>query len=248
MLRVVQIFLFILISSQLYSQQHTVVRGQVTDKKTEEAIPYATVQFEGTTLGVTSDINGRFYIATTEKVSTVKVSYVGYKILLIKIKSGEQNELKVQLEETTTDLNEIVVKVDKYRNKDNPAVAIIKKVIANKELNRNESFNYFNYKKYEKVELAYNNVTQKTKKNLLFRSMKFVFDYADTNNINGKINLPFFLRESVSDVFYRKDPHDIKEYIRGERNSLMPGIFDNVGIANFIQNLSLPVDIYDNRM
>lgn len=242
------IFFLLFLNVQLFSQKTTIVKGQVFDKKTNETIPYATIQFEGTSIGVTSDINGRFYVSTTLSVSKVKISYIGYKNQIISIKNGEQAELKVELDETTTDLNEVVVKVEKYRNKDNPAVALIKKVIANKDLNRNESFDYFNYKKYEKVELAYNNVTNKTKNNLLFKSMKFVFNYADTNNINGKVNLPFFLRESLADVYYRKDPNDLKEYIRGERNTLMPGIFDNVGIANFIQNLSLPVDIYKNSI
>ncbi len=152
------------------------------------------------------------------------------------------------LNETTTDLNEIEVKVEKYRNKDNPAVALIRNVIKNKDNNRNKSFDYFNYEKYEKVQLAYNNVTANTRKNILFRSMKFIFDFADTSKINGKVNLPFFLRESYSDVYYRKDPSSQKEYIRAEKNTLMPGIFDNVGIADFIENMSQTIDIYDNAI
>jgi len=248
MRQLIQITFLILLSYQLFSQKTTIVKGQVLDGNTYESIPYATIQFEGINVGVTSDINGRFYLYTTLMVTKIKISYVGYKSQFVNINQAELNELKINLFPVTTDLNEIVVKVDKYKNKDNPAVGLIKKVIANKELNRNESFNYFNYKKYEKVELAYNNVTNKTRNNLLFRSMKFIFEYADTNNTNGKVNLPFFLRESVSDVYYRKSPKDLKEYIRGENNSLMPGIFDNVGIANFIQNLSLPVDIYDNSI
>lgn len=242
------LFLLLLLSSNIYSQQNTSVRGQVIEKSTGDPIPYASIQFENSQQGVTSDINGRYYLTTNLSVSKIKVSYIGFKTEIVSVNEGQANDINIALEEVTTDLNEIEVRVEKYRNKENPAVILIRNVIKNKDNNRNKSFDYFNYEKYEKVQLSYNNVTDATRKNFLFKSMKFVFDYVDTSKISGKVNLPFFLRESYSDVYYRNSPKSQKEYIRAEKNTLMPGIFDNVGIADFIQNLTQPIDIYDNAI
>ena len=44
--------------------QTTKVRGQVTDAETGEPVAYAAVFFEGTSIGVSTDENGRYYIET----------------------------------------------------------------------------------------------------------------------------------------------------------------------------------------
>ncbi len=127
-------------------------------------------------------------------------------------------------------------------------ISLIKKVLANRDKNRRDAFDFYHFEKYEKVAMSYNNITESTKKSLLFKKIDFIFDYADTNKTTGKVYLPFFFREALSDVYYRKDPKAEKEYIHGEFNTVMPGIFDNIGIAQFIQNLTLPIDIYDNSI
>ena len=152
------------------------------------------------------------------------------------------------MEEGSTNLQEVVVKVEKYRNKGNPAVELIKKVIDHKDKNRKEGFKTYNYEKYEKVEFAVNNVTEKMRNNFLFRKIKFVFDNADTNKASGKVNWPFFLRESLSDIYYRKDPKALKEYVRGERNTNFDNIFDNLGISNYMTNMYQDVNFYQNSI
>ena len=46
-------------------------------------------------------------------------------------------------------------KKERYRNKDNPAMVLIRKVIEHKSENRKEAFDYFRYNKYEKLEFAF---------------------------------------------------------------------------------------------
>ena len=91
------------------------------------------------TSGTNTDIDGKFYMETTDKVDKLKVSYIGYKIQYIEIKPGQVNNITVSLIDEAIGLDEVVVKVEKYKNKDNPAVALIKKVIENKEKNRKEN-------------------------------------------------------------------------------------------------------------
>ena len=42
--------------------QNTKVKGRVTDAETGEPIPFANVFFEGTTIGVSTDMDGNYHI------------------------------------------------------------------------------------------------------------------------------------------------------------------------------------------
>ena len=175
-------WLLILSSFTAYGQKMTSVRGQVIDAKTKETMPYVNVQFYGTTLGVTSDIEGNFFIETKTAVSKLKITYVGYKPQTLKIKQGEANRLEIKLDEEVIDLKEVVVTQGKYRNKGNPAVELIRHVIDNKDKNRKEGFSNFSYNKHEKIEFSVNNITDKMRNNFLFKKIKFVFDNVDTKD------------------------------------------------------------------
>lgn len=247
-LRVSIMWLMLFCNIILSAQKMTSVKGHVIDAKSKETMPYVNIQFDGTNIGVTSDVDGHFYFQTSANISKIKISYIGYKTQLLNVKQGQANEVTIKMEEIATDLQEVVVKVDKYRNKDNPAVALIRKVIDNKDKNRKENFKYYSFDKYEKVEFALNNVTEKMRNNLIFRKIKFIFDNADTNKASGKVNWPFFLRESISDVYYRKDPKALKEYIRGERNTNFDNAFDNMSTSNFLTNLYQDVNFYENAI
>jgi Family of unknown function (DUF5686)/CarboxypepD_reg-like domain len=246
--RLAFIGLLMLLSLNTFAQKVTSVRGQVTDAQTKEPLPYVNVLFDGTTIGATSDIDGNFYLETKTNVSKIKISYVGYKLKIIPISSGQVNTLNIKLDEGSNDLQEVVVKVEKYRNKENPAVALIKKVIENKDKNRKESIPYYSYNKYEKVQFSINNVTTKMRNNFLFRRLKFVFENADTNKASGKVNLPIFLQEKVSDVVYRKDPKALKEYIKGERSTNLGAFINSEGIGNYVQNMYQDINFYDNTI
>lgn len=244
------IFFFSLLSLTVFSQTGatTTVRGRVMDAETQEPMPYVSLKFDGTNLGVVSDINGNFYIETKEKVTTLTVTLVGYQTVTLKVNAGKFNELSVLLREGGTNLKEVTVRVEKYRNKGNPAVELIRKVIENKDKNRKEGLDYYQYEKYEKVEFALNNITNKTRNRLLFRPFKYIFDYADTNKVTGKANLLLYLRENLSDVYYRKSPSAQKEYVRGERNVVIRDVFDMQGISFAVNNMYQEVNFYDNNV
>lgn len=239
---------FAAIHFSAFGQSITEVHGRVVDANTDEAVPYATIKFDGTNLGTISDINGNFRIQTQEQVSSMTVTLVGYKPVTVRVNTGRFTELTIRMEEAGSDLKEVVVKSGKYRNKGNPAVELIQKVIDNKDKNRKESLDFYSFEKYEKVQFALNNVTDKMKNNFLFRKINFIFENADTNKVTGDVSLPFFLRETVSDVYYRKSPKSEKEYIRGERNSTLPGYLDNQGLSNSVENIYQDVDFYKNAI
>ena len=246
-LHVFSLLVFLFSISSLTAQK-TVVRGKVTDEKTKETMPYVNVQFDGTNVGVTSDIEGNFYFDTKLPVSKIRVTYVSYKTFILSIKAGEINEISIKLQPITNDLDEVIVRSGKYRNRGNAAVELIQKVIDHKDKNRKENLPYLSYRKYEKVEFAVNNITDKFRKGFIGRKMPFIFDNVDTNKASGKVNMPFFLRESLVDIYSRNDPKSFKEYIRAEKNTTLPGYVDDDGVSNSIENMYREVDFYKNTI
>lgn len=233
-----------------FCQRPTTVRGQVLDALTNDALPYVSVQFEGTNTGTRTDIEGNFFLEGNQPgLTKIKVVCVGYATQIVPVNAGQANRgVIVRMEEANVGLKEVTVKVEKYRNRDNPAVELIRKVIENKDKNRKEGLDYYQFEKYEKVGFALNNVTEKTKNSLLFRKFKFIFENADTNKVNDKISLLLFLRESISNVYYRKSTDTRREYIHGERNVIFKEIFDLQGISYFINSMYMDVNFYNNAV
>ncbi|MBK6931838.1 MAG: carboxypeptidase-like regulatory domain-containing protein [Saprospirales bacterium] len=224
------------------------MRGVVLEATTREPLGFATVQFEGKTAGATTDPEGRFSAEIKEPAARLKVSYMGYQTAFIDLKPGQANTgLEIRLEEASNTLKEVVVRTEKYRNKDNPAVELIREVIAHKERNRREGLDFFSFEQYEKVEFALNNVDERLRNGFLFRKMPFLFDHADTS-ANGSVSLPFYLYERLADVYFRRDPRDEKTVVQAERSTSLPGFFDEQGISSYVQNMYQQVDIYDNQI
>ncbi len=240
--------IFALASANLRAQGPTSAYGTVVDAATNEPLAFATVQFEGKTVGATTGIDGRFQVKIDEPVSTLKVTYMGYETRLVELNPGAPNpDLEIRMGEASNTLKEVVIRNEKYRNKDNPAVELIRQVIEHKEQNRREGLDYFSLEQYEKVEFALNHIDDKLRNNLIFRNMQFLFDNADTS-ANGAVNLPFYLYERLSDLYYRKEPREEKTVVKGEQSTSLPGIIDGKGIASYVENLYQQVDIYDNRI
>lgn len=241
--------LFLFLNFSLSAQNSTSARGVVIDAQSGESLPFATVQFVGKNMGGTTDLEGRFSVQVEGPATQLKISFMGYQTQTIDLKAGQaNNNLSVRLEEATNTLKEVVVRNEKYRNKNNPAVELIREVIDHKEQNRREGLDFFSLEQYEKVEFALNNVDDKLRKGFLFRNAQFVFDYADTSS-TGVVSLPFYLYERLADVYYRKNPSDEKSFVKGERSTTLPIPFlDEQGIASYVQNMYQHVDIYDNKI
>ncbi len=227
----------------------TVVRGRVLDAATEEPLPFATVRIAEANVGARTDAEGNFLIKTAAVGPlTLRASFVGYTTREIALRPGEENEITVLLQETAAALKEVTVRVEQYRNKDNPAVALIRKAIEHKAKNRPEALSHYRYEKYEKIGFSLNNIGEKTRNNFLWRRFKVIFDHADTNYANNKVNVLLYLRETLSDVYYRNAPSTRREYVRGERHVIFEDAFNLMGISHFINALYTDVNFYDGAI
>jgi hypothetical protein len=249
-----QIILFLFVTivtiTGLQAQKLTKIKGQITDKSTGEPLPFVNVFFEGKDIGTVTDYDGHYELITQWASEKLTASFIGYNTQTKTIEIGKSQVVDFVLVPENVSLGEVVVKSKKkrYRNKNNPAVELIKKAINNKDKNRLESLDFYEYKKYEKVELDLNNITEKFQNKKAFKKFQFVFDYIDTSEVNGKPYLPVFLKESLSDVYYRKSSKTAKEYVNATKIINFHEYLDDAGFNLFINYMYQDIDIYQNTI
>ena len=244
-------FFAITLPMQLQAQKLTRVKGVVIDAQTKEPLPFVNIAFVGTTVGTTTDFDGIFSISSQWASDRLMASFIGYNSDTIQIKLGQRNSnLKFELTSTSLNLETVTVKAKKrrYRKRNNPAVDLIRNVIKNRDRNRLKGQDYFEYDKYEKVELDLNNITDKFRNRKIFKKFQFIFDNVDTSEINGKPYLPIYIQETSSRIFYRKRPRATREYRKGVKMSGLDKYWDEEGVASLMDVLYQDVNIYDNHI
>ncbi|OPZ01948.1 MAG: TonB-dependent Receptor Plug Domain protein [Bacteroidetes bacterium ADurb.BinA395] len=100
------LLMFCLIGMNIIHAQQLSIQGVIIDKKTGEPLIGASVLEKGTTNGTITNYDGNFSI-TVSKGATLVFSYIGYNEKEITVQN--QNFLRIELEESTKLLDEIVV-------------------------------------------------------------------------------------------------------------------------------------------
>lgn len=242
--------LFFVFFATLLQAQKTSVSGTVRDAKTGAAIEFATVFFDESGISTTTDESGRFLLETEKGFYRLKVLIVGYKPQSKEVVPGRPQVINFNLLIDAKELGEVTVRSAKsrYRNKDNPAVELIRNVIEHKTENRKEGFDFYEYEKYEKVQFALSNVSEKFQNRKVFKKFQFVFENIDTTRLGGKPVLPVYLKESISGVRYRKKPRAQKEVIKANKTVAFEGYVDNQGLDAYMKYLYQDINIYDNNI
>ncbi len=217
--------------------QLTKVRGKVIDTSTKEPLPFVNIAFQGTTIGVISDFEGNYHIETRTASDSLIFSYVGYEREVRLVKKAQFQEIDVELSATAISLQEVVVKPSK-----NPALILLDSLHAHRNKNNTDRLEFWESEVYNKMEFDISNVDENFKKNRLFKQFQFIFDYVDTSFVSGKSYLPIFITETVSDLYYQKNPKKEKEVIRATNVS---GV-KNDQLSQFTGQMYLKVNPYDN--
>ena len=219
--------------------QITKVMGKITDAITKQPLPFANVYFKGNTIGVTSDFDGSYSLETRLQTDTLLVSYIGYHSAARQLVLNRFQTIDFVLFPSNLELSEVVITPG-----ENPAEVILKRIIKNKPENNREKLDAYQYEAYTKIQFDANNISEKYRNMKIFKPFRFIFDNLDTSTLNGKTYLPIFLSESLSDVYFRKNPRDQKEVIKASRIS---GI-ENESMSQFVGDLVQNVNIYDNYL
>lgn len=235
-----------------HAQSFTSASGIVKDSITGEPLPFVSVYFDGSTIGAMTDDNGTFTLQNNQGYTKLAAASLGYDTKFIDLKPGKKNDnLEVLLKPTAFEISEVVVKPkrEKYTRKDNPAVELIKKVIAHKNDNRIEAKPEYQTEVYEKLSLSLDNFNPNLDKNKFLKKFKFIKNYLDTSEFNGKPILTVSVRENLSDFYYRKSPKAEKTIVRAKRmQGIDKTLDDGGGITSNLEEIFKSINIFDNNI
>ena len=119
------------------SAQLTKIMGTVVDSKTKDPIPFVNVFFKNTGLQTTTDFDGRYSLEAKTVKDTLYFQYVGYYSATRLVNKNKFQSFDIELTPKTLNLSEVII-----RPGENPAEIILKKIIANKEFNDKDKYDY----------------------------------------------------------------------------------------------------------
>ncbi|MFN0174582.1 MAG: DUF5686 family protein [Saprospiraceae bacterium] len=235
-------------SSEIFSQKttFTIVKGKVTDAETKEGLAFVSVAAPGFAAGTRTDENGFYLLRTEQKITKIQFNYLGYKTVLLPVKTGEEQTLDVKMEPSAQQLEEVTIKAKKYKRKDNPVVDLIELVIAHRDQNHVADLATYQDEQYEKIFLGLSNLSKNLKTSRLLRPIRFVFENIDTSKLGGLPVTPIFLQENVMDYYSQSDPKRWKKYIKASKSVRFGEMVDDDGMDKGLQYLYQEVDIYNN--
>ena len=220
------------------SAQATKVKGRVVDASSGEGIPFAGVYFKNSTVGVSADIDGYFFLETRDTLSRLSASILGYEEQVRKINIRSFNEVYFSLKPIHDELNAAVVKPD-----DRYMRSILRKIDEAKDRNNPERRQLYSCDVYTKMELDVTNPESPMISSFLPKDFKFVYDYMDTSVVSGMPFLPVLISETTSKYYHRKDPPSDREVIKATRIS---GVDNNPVLAQFTGNMYVKTNFYEN--
>lgn len=240
------LLLFFLVCFPSYAQKIT---GTVTDKETGEPLGWVQVYYQDQRgSGIPTNMDGKYSIPY-RKGKILCFAMMGYETQTFNI--DKLRTINVSLSSKTQDIKEVEItqKKTRYSRKNNPAVELMKKVIAARKKTDLHEKDYFSYNKYQKLTFGLNEVTDKIFQEGKFKRMPFLKEHVEVCPETGKLILPLTVNETVSQHIYRKDPKDEKDIITGIRSNGVNELFNTGEVLNtLIKDCFTDVDIYKNEI
>ena len=225
------------------------IHGLVVDESNGEGIALASVHYKNPKLVTMTDATGHFTIRKI-KGKTLTISVMGYKTLSIEV-DDTSDKLFVSLKQDVKSLGEVTIKKkrSRYSRKNNPAVELMKKVIAHKKLTDLKQRDYYQYQKYQKLTLALNDVKPQLLENPKFAKYPWLINQVEVNEKTNKLTLPVSVDETVVQKIYRRSPHDEKLIVKGQKSVGINDFFQTGDILNTVaKDIFTDVNIYDDQI
>ena len=151
----------------------------------------------------------------------------------------------------TQQLGNVTIKARRHRysRKDNPAVELMRRVIAAKKQTDLKTHDYYQYNKYEKLTVAANDLTEEQLEKQPFKNRQWLRDQVEVSPYNGKLVLPLTVDETVSQCVYRRQPRSEKTIIMGQQSSGVNDLFQTGDIINItLKDVFTDVNLYDDQI
>lgn len=203
------LFFFVTLSLQAQLQ----VNGIVKDAANRKPLAFATLTTDSG-ISTVSDVDGKFNLFSKSSFSSFTVTYIGFMKATVAV---EQNKkyYSILLTQNTNDLKEIII------SNQNPALAIIRKVIENKSKNNpQKKLQSFEFKSYNKLIVTANPDSINSKTDSVFATKRFEKELIKIDSSNYKFKAivsrrHLFQTEKLSQFQY--DNNKLKETIIGTK-------------------------------
>ena len=226
------------------------ITGQIFDSQTGDSIPFAALRYRGHKISMASNYAGRFSI---ERHVGWKLTFssVGYKSESVEITENTPSHLTIRLRPDAHELNEVTVKSKRhrYRRKDNPAVELMRRVIAAKKRTDLGNHPYYEYYNYQKLTLAINDIMPSDLTSSFGVKNQWLVNQVEPCKYNNKLILPVSVDETVTQKIYRKSPHSEKDIIVGQKTQGVNQIIQTGDVLNVVmRDAFTDVDIYEDQV
>jgi len=128
--------LTLLITALSYAQTGS-VKGIVTDKEfNDEPLPFANVLIKGTSIGVSSDMDGNYILSNIEPGTIdVEFSFVGYETIVktVTVEADKEITLNISLGASAAQLNEVIIKATTSKETESALLLEQKKAVEIKQ-------------------------------------------------------------------------------------------------------------------
>ena len=241
MLKKVWLSLMLLGAVVLAAAQTTRVRGVVRDADTGEPLPFVGVYFDGTTIGVSTDLDGRYSLETRSKEAKVlTASLIGYESLSQPANQGAFKEINFNLRQDPKQLNAALVKPD-----DRYIKSILRKLDRSLSVNDPDNAPDWHVHMYSKIEFDVQNLEELMRNRALNRNIGFIRQYADTSAITGRSYIPALISENVADIYHSQHPSFNREVMRASRIS---GMEEDNAVRQFTGTYLLKTNFYKSSI
>ena len=221
--------------------QSTRVRGIIRDANTGEPLPFVSVYFDNTTIGISTDLDGHYSLETrSPEAKVLTASLIGYESLSIPVNQGVFSEINFRLRQDPRQLQAALIKPDNRYIK-----SILRKLDEAREVNDPDNAPDWNVRQYSKIEFDVQNLEELMRFHSLESSIGFVREYTDTSAITGRSYIPALISENISDVYHSQSPYFNREVMRASRIS---GLEEDNALRQFTGSYLLKTNFYKSSI
>lgn len=226
--------------------QNVLIRGIVRDSVTDQPLAHASVSLGADSRGALTDDSGIFQLSIPRTARTITVSCMGYHRSTVPVNNTSLNLYAIYLQPEVRQLDEVVVTRRKYSKRNNPAVDFVRSIKERAQLSDPRRNPNYNYRKYERITMALNDVSPDPGQSAMLRRHPFLAQHIDTSEVTGKPILNISIKETVTDVHYRREPRAERQIVEAVRSEGIDEIADQQSMQTFMTDVLREIDLYDN--
>ena len=233
------VILLLLLTSIAAIAQTTKVKGRVLDADTGEPIPFVSVWFDGTTIGISTDLQGNYYLETRSRDAKVlTASIIGYYTQSLIVQQGSFSNVDFHLKQDINQLRAATVKPDNRYIRH-----ILRRIDSARDRHNPEKAPDWTAGLYTKIEMDATNLEDLMGVGFINRGIGFVQDYADTSAATGKSYIPFMISESKSMLYHSREKGMDKEEILASKIS---GFEEENTLSQFTGSYLIKTNFYES--